>query len=316
MLCSCLLVLAPAAAVAQTASTASQTGGAIYGTPQSGTRPLQAASGSSAIAQSAQALAGHTLTPGSRGKLVRVFQSLISDAGYRVHVVGVFDRTTTKQVRRFQRDHALPASGVADDQTVLAVANAASAAASSQTQDAGWLFPLSPVSSVASPRSWSQDQGVDLGGNNDQCGSKLVELAIASGTVVRLGISGFGPDAPVIKLDSGPDAGRYVYYGHAAPALVVVGEHVVAGQPVADVGCGRVGISSAPHLEIGISAPGSGSDLPSWGETSGEVMTQLTFAYRYARAHPASNRPVVVAPPVSPATPALTTVGGGASAPH
>jgi len=148
----------------------------------------------------------------------------------------------------------------------------------------GWVFPLYPVARVAPRGWWSLDQGVDLGGNADQCGAHLRELAVAGGTIVHEGLEGFGSWAPVLLVESGPFTGRYIYYGHASPDLVPVGTHVSAGQQIAEVGCGDVGISSAPHLEIGILPPGATNpeELPDFGQTSHETLAGLVSAYRTA----------------------------------
>jgi murein DD-endopeptidase MepM/ murein hydrolase activator NlpD len=85
------------------------------------------------------------------------------------------------------------------------------------------------------------------------------------------GLGGFGPWAPVLRLDDG----RLFYYGHAGPGnSVPVGTHVVAGQVIGEVGAGIVGISTGPHLEIGLAAP-SGYPI---GPSSASTMQQLLLS--------------------------------------
>ncbi|MDQ1392453.1 MAG: hypothetical protein QOF30_1430 [Acidimicrobiaceae bacterium] len=122
---------------------------------------------------------------------------------------------------------------------------------------------LSSPAGLPLPRQYLRNGSIDGGVDYFAPGGTPL-LAMGTGVIIREGISGFGPNAPVLQITSGPLAGRKVYYGHAGPDLVPVGAHVVAGQQISVVGFGRVGISSGPHLEIGF--------YPPTGRTGGGAM--------------------------------------------
>jgi murein DD-endopeptidase MepM/ murein hydrolase activator NlpD len=269
-----LLLLAPLALLLCTGGATASSGGSGAGAGGAG---LVGSTTPTGIVGSNgdQSVFGRTLRKGQRGVDVTTLQTWLTDLGYPVPETGYFGPMTKHAVRRFQRaNDLLPASGTVGRLTAAALLSAvnkltkASGIALTATPTTGLTFPLRPFSRVLPSKDWTLDQGIDIGTVDNACGPKVTEVAMADGKIVQEGIDGFGPYAPIIKVSDGPYKGRYIYYGHAAPALVPVGTVVTAGEPIAEVGCGDVGISDAPHIEIGISAPGGPPCCPGYQETS------------------------------------------------
>ena len=240
------------------------------------------------------------LRKGDSGADVKTLQTWLTDVGDAVPATGYFGPMTQQAVKTFQRaNHLFPASGTVGSRTAAKLLSAVNKATKSGTLSAAstgggsttgtsgssstqWVFPLKPISRVLPVSDWTLDQGVDIGTVNSDCGRQVVEVAMTSGTIVQEGIDGFGPYAPVIKVAGGQYAGRYIYYGHAAPALVPVGAHVTTGEPIAEVGCGDVGLSSGPHIEIGISDQGGPPCCPGWQESSPLMFTIVKKLFQQA----------------------------------
>ena len=91
----------------------------------------------------------------------------------------------------------------------------------------GWVFPLYPLVRVAPRRWWSLDGGVDVGGYANQCGPKLVELAVKGmlpkNTLGRAQLK-------KLKVYAGPE------HPHAAQQPQAYEITQIAQQPVSQVG--------------------------------------------------------------------------------
>ena len=134
------------------------------------------------------------------------------------------------------------------------------------------------------------DDGVDIEDAPD--GAAVYSMTPGIVTAVASDPTGFGPNYPVIMVTKGPLAGEYIYYGHVAASLVRVGQHVLAGQPIAVMGhTGDAASLGHGHIELGFS-DASGDPLnhhaiegTAWtpsGDAMRHVLTALTRVFSAA----------------------------------
>jgi murein DD-endopeptidase MepM/ murein hydrolase activator NlpD len=144
------------------------------------------------------------------------------------------------------------------------------AAKGQRTSSLGYALPLA---SAYMRRLGRTDEGVDIEAAPD--GAAVYSITPGVVTAVASDPAGFGPNYPVIRVTSGPLAGRYIYYGHVAASLVHVGQRVAGGQPIAVMGhTGDAASLGHGHIEIGFSdAAGDPLNHPGTAATpSGAVM--------------------------------------------
>ena len=220
-------------------------------------------------------LLGLTASPdlparGQRGDAVRALQQALVDAGIEVRggVDGVFGSGTAAAVEAFQRAKELPATGVVDIRTALALG-----LLDGSTPDPG---PSTPAPSLTleefpmqglcafgdtfgAPRSGGRThEGVDIIAD----AGKLI-YAVTDGTITKLvyDVPGSrGGNNLRLTMDDGSNT--YFYYAHLSGFAdgIKVGSKVQAGQILGTNG--ETGNAPIPHLHLEVHPGGGGPVNP------------------------------------------------------
>ena len=216
---------------------------------------------------------------GDKGADVQTLQTWLSEVGYRSSIDGDFGPLTQAAVKQFQSNHRLsPVTGVVGRRTAATLRRGGQAGRQERRAEVHRRRHqhVDGRTGVPAPAAEPRDGPEQLvAGPGDRHLDRRRRVRVTG----RRGRDDLGDDRPggdrrVRSVRPGPE-GRQRAVRRALHLLrprqagaVPVGTHVTAGQPIAEVGCGDVGISSGPHIEIGISTPGGPPCCPAYQETS------------------------------------------------
>lgn len=144
---------------------------------------------------------------------------------------------------------AAPATAAQKSASLAGLAAGSSSSSSSSSVAAGgWSAPLAGVTECHPFTGAGAHEGVDLT-HNGAYGAPI--LAARAGTVRSAGAA--GGCGLAVMIDSG--SGLTTRYCHASRILVHVGQHVTAGQKIAEVG--QTGEATGPHLHFEVRQNGT-----------------------------------------------------------
>jgi murein DD-endopeptidase MepM/ murein hydrolase activator NlpD len=250
--------VAPAASQARSSSALTRSLAALSrtGAVSASSVPVTAAVGTAAAVATARTSRTPVLTPGARGKAVKLLQRKLG-----VKRTGWYGPLTLKAVKRFQRAHDLPSKGYVGPRTwslLLAKKKPARKTTASRST------PRPPVTAgrvCPAPNftSWGQGWGASRGSRSHigmdmmgRRGSPIV--AIESGYIVREGRQSNG----ALRIVMQGVSGSKFYYGHMDKDLVRAGARVTRGQVIGLMG--DTGSPGAVHLHFEYWKSGGESD--------------------------------------------------------